>query len=47
MKLTTHFHLVSRLRKSGGAMPLVLLYAFMAWTGTRFFFSVRSVFGEL
>jgi hypothetical protein len=37
--LTTHFHLVSRLRLRG-AIPLLRLYACMAWTGTnlRFIF---------
>jgi len=32
VKLTTHPHLVSRLRMSR-LIPLLLLYAFMAWTG--------------
>ena len=31
-RLTTHIHLVPRLRMSG-AVPLLPLYAFMAWTG--------------
>jgi hypothetical protein len=33
IKLTTHLHLVPRLRISG-AMPLLPLYTFMAWTET-------------
>ena len=33
MKLTTHPYLMPRLRISG-AMPLLLRYDFMAWTGT-------------
>jgi hypothetical protein len=33
VKLTTHFHLALRLRMSG-AIPLLPLSAFMAWTGT-------------
>jgi len=33
MKLTTHLHLVLRLRMSGAA-PLLPVYTFMAWTGT-------------
>ena len=33
MKLTTHPNLVSRLRPNG-TVPLLLLYAFMALTGT-------------
>ena len=32
VRLTTHFQLVPRLRMSG-AMPPVLLYILMAWTG--------------
>ena len=32
LKLTTHLHLVPRLRMSG-AIPLLPLYAFVAWTG--------------
>jgi hypothetical protein len=32
VKLTTHPHLVSRLKISK-TIPLLLLYAFMAWTG--------------
>jgi hypothetical protein len=31
--LTAQLHVFSRLRSSG-AMPLIPLYAFMAWTGT-------------
>ena len=37
MKLTTHLHLVPRLRMSG-AVPLLHLYAFMEWTRTHFAF---------
>ena len=33
MKFTTHLNLVPRLRMSG-AIPLLVLYTFMAWTGT-------------
>jgi hypothetical protein len=33
MKLTTCLHLVLRLRMHG-AVPLLPMYAFMAWTGT-------------
>jgi hypothetical protein len=33
--LTTHLHLVPRLRMSG-AIPLLPLYDFMAWTETKF-----------
>ena len=32
VRLTTHFHLVSRSRMSG-AKPLLVLYAFLAWSG--------------
>jgi len=32
VKLTTHLPLVPRLRMSG-AVPLLLIYAFIAWTG--------------
>jgi len=32
MKLTTHLHLVPRLSMSG-AVPLLPIYAFIAWTG--------------
>jgi hypothetical protein len=32
LKLTIHFHLLPRLRMNG-VVPLVHLYAFMAWTG--------------
>jgi hypothetical protein len=32
VKLTTHFYLIPRLRMSG-AVPLLRLYTFMAWTG--------------
>ena len=31
-KLTAHLHLVPRLKMSG-AVPLLLIYAFIAWTG--------------
>jgi len=33
MKLTTYFHLVLRLVKSG-AIPFLLLYGVVVWTGT-------------
>jgi len=33
VELTTHLHLVTRLR-NGGVIPLLPLYAFMSWTGT-------------
>jgi hypothetical protein len=33
VKMTTHFHLVPRLRMCG-AVPLLLLYVFMVWKGT-------------
>jgi len=36
--LTTHLHLVQRLRKSGGKPPS-LLYALIAWTGTTLLYS--------
>jgi len=37
VKLTTNPHLVLRLRMSG-AIPLLPLYALMAWTGNFFYF---------
>lgn len=36
MKLTTHLHLVPRLRISGATL-LLPLYAFLAWTGKTLF----------
>ena len=41
--LTTHLHLAPRVRMSG-AVPVLPLYAFMAWTGETlpFFYFVRS-----
>jgi hypothetical protein len=35
VKLTTHLHLVPRLRMVG-AIPVLFVYVFLAWTGTRF-----------
>jgi hypothetical protein len=37
VKLTTHLPLVPRLRMSG-AVPLLLIYAFIAWTGKIYLF---------
>jgi hypothetical protein len=42
MKLTTHLHVVLRLRMNGG-VPLLPLYAFMSWTAETFSF-VRESF---
>jgi len=42
MKLTTHLHLVSRLVNE--AIPLLPLYAFMAWTRTALLFTFTSTF---
>jgi len=39
MKLTTHLHLLSRIRMSGVA-PLLSIYAFIAWTGKNLPFCV-------
>jgi hypothetical protein len=39
--LTTHFHLVPRLKMSG-AVPLLPLYAFMACAGTAFSFTLSK-----
>jgi hypothetical protein len=43
VNLTTHFHVVPKLRLSE-AIPLATLYAFVAWTGDRcaFFFDVKE-----
>jgi hypothetical protein len=47
VKLTTHLHLVPRLR-IGGAVPVFPLYAFITWTRTTLPFCpkifMRSVF---
>jgi len=40
MKLTTHIHLLPRLRMSG-AVPLIPIYAFVAWTGKILHFCVN------
>jgi hypothetical protein len=42
VKLVTHLHLVQRLRMSG-AVPLFLLYAFMAWTRKLLYFASISI----
>jgi hypothetical protein len=42
MNLTTHIHLVLRLRMSG-VIPLLPLYAFMVWTGTNVHISLCVV----
>jgi hypothetical protein len=37
VKITTHLHLVTKSRISG-AIPLLPLYAFMAWRGEKLYF---------
>jgi len=43
MKLTTHLHIIPTLRMSG-AIPLISLYALMAWSGKTHFNSARNFF---
>jgi hypothetical protein len=42
VKLTTHFHLAPRL-KMCGAMLIIPLYSFMAWTGITLHFFIREL----
>ena len=44
-KLTTHFHLVPRLRMSG-AILLLPLHAFMALTGKKFAFYLLTILND-